>query len=120
MSLRWSGPVPSNRKVIESGDRIGLRPQADLTLLQTRICAYQRTHIFIIDEKRVVEPSLNLITDGYHPYGVPPPKGERLHIRRDEHVRLVAIVVVQPDVVLTGVCAHHVVLPFCKAKDDAA
>src|SRR5574337_15023 len=103
MSLRWSGPVPSDRKVIESGDRIGLRPQADLTQLQTRICTHQRTHIFIIDEELAIKPSLDLIANRYDPYGVPLPKGERLNVRRSAHVPL-AIVVVQPKVIIKGVC----------------
>src|SRR5215831_11342108 len=102
---------PAYDEVIEGGDRIGLRPQADL--------ARAIAGVPMVQEKRPVEIRLDVITHRYHSYRMPLAQSRRLHARCGQLVSP-AVVVIQPKVVLQSVGPHDIVVPLGEAKDDTA
>src|SRR4026209_318001 len=110
------GPVggahdPPDRQGLERGDRVRLRPQPHAAGLAARVP--------VVEIPNVVEPGLHAVAPRHQAEGVPPAERRRLHFRRGD-LPAPAVVVVEPEVVLESIGAHHVIPALVEPEHDAA
>src|SRR5215468_1979163 len=101
----------TNRQIIERGNRIGLRPQAHSTGLESRVA--------VVEKQRTIEPTLDVVTDRDHPEQMPLTESGRLDAGASELTAPV-VIGIEPEVVLKRVGSHHIVCVVAEPKHDAA
>src|SRR5262245_2362420 len=106
-----AGCPPPHRQIIERGDRVGLRPEADSARFEPSVV--------VVEMQRAIEPGLHVIPHGDETYGMPLAQRRRLHPGRGD-LAAPAVVIVEAEVVFERVGPHQVVLPVIEAEDDAA